>query len=394
VKTHYICDLQDGQGIATLFLVREKEIRTSSRSGKSWLELDLVDRTGRISAKMWDNFAVIAVTFERDDVVHVRGRVKLYNGQKELMLEQIIPAVERDYDLADFLAHTKYDVEKLYADLRAAIAAMKNPWLKRLLTSVADDPESAPKLKRAPAAMTMHHAFLGGLLEHIVSLIGLGRAVAEHYRELDADLLLAGIVLHDIGKIDELCYDRGIDYTTQGRLLGHITIGAAMVRERIRAIPNFPAQLAMLVEHLILSHHGSYEFGSPSLPQTREAVALHFLDDMDSKMGAIRATLDSAEGNADWTARNPSLRRSLLRTEKFFTGGDPAACAEPNVAYDASSSAGASPGGPEPSAQKPAFGTVARTAAVSGEQSETSPQTTFTGFAPRPAPDKKNNEPA
>jgi 3'-5' exoribonuclease len=394
VKTHYICDLQDGQGIATLFLVREKEIRTSSRSGKSWLELDLVDRTGRISAKMWDNFAVIAVTFERDDVVHVRGRVKLYNGQKELMLEQIIPAVERDYDLADFLAHTKYDVEKLYADLRAAIAAMKNPWLKRLLASVVDDPEIAPKLKRAPAAMTMHHAFIGGLLEHIVSLIGLGRAVAEHYRELDADLLLAGIVLHDIGKIDELCYGRGIDYTTQGRLLGHITIGAAMVRERIRAIPNFPAQLAILVEHLILSHHGSYEFGSPSLPQTREAVALHFLDDMDSKMGAIRATLDSAEGNADWTARNPSLRRSLLRTEKFYIGGDPAACADPNVAYDAASSAGASRGGPEASAEKPAPGTVARAAEVFGEQSETSPQTTFTGFAPRPAPDKKNNEPA
>lgn len=394
MKTHYICDLQDGQGIATLFLVREKEIRTSSRSGKSWLELDLVDRTGRISAKMWDNFAVIAVTFERDDVVHVRGRVKLYNGQKELMLEQIIPAVERDYDLADFLAHTKYEVEKLYADLRDAIAAMKDPWLKRLLTSIMDDPEIAQKLKRAPAAMTMHHAFIGGLLEHIVSLIGLGRAVAEHYRELDADLLLTGIVLHDIGKVDELCYGRGIDYTTQGRLLGHITIGAAMVRERIRAIPNFPAQLAMLVEHLILSHHGSYEFGSPSLPQTREAVTLHFLDDIDSKMGAIRATLDSAEGNADWTARNPSLRRSLLRTEKFYTGGDPTACADPNVAYDASSPAGASQGSLEPSAQTPASGTVARTAAVFGERSETSPQTTFTGFAPRPAPDKKNNESA
>ena len=394
MKTHYICDLQDGQGIATLFLVREKEIRTSSRSGKSWLELDLVDRTGRISAKMWDNFAVIAVTFERDDVVHVRGRVKLYNGQKELMLEQIIPAVERDYDLADFLAHTKYDVEKLYADLRAAMAAMRDPWLKRLLTSIVDDPEIAPKLMRAPAAMTMHHAFIGGLLEHIVGLVGLGRAVVEHYRELDADLLLTGIVLHDIGKIDELCYGRGIDYTTQGRLLGHISIGAAMVREKIRAIPNFPAQLAMLVEHLILSHHGSYEFGSPSLPQTREAVALHFLDDMDSKMGAIRATLDSAEGNAGWTARNPSLRRSLLRSDRFYTGGDPDTCADPNVAYDAPSPAGASQGGPEPSAQTPASGAVARTAAVSGERSETSPQTTFTGFAPRPAPDKKNNESA
>ncbi len=394
MKTHYICDLQDGQGVATLFLVREKEVRTSSRSGKSWLELDLVDRTGRISAKMWDNFAVIAVTFERDDVVYVRGRVKLYNGQKELMLEQIIPAVERDYDLADFLAHTKYDVEKLYADSRAAVAAMKNPWLQRLLTSVLDDPEISPKLKRAPAAMTMHHAFIGGLLEHIVSLIGLGRAVTNHYGELDADLLLTGIVLHDIGKIDELCYGRGIDYTTQGRLLGHITIGAALVREKIRAIPGFPAQLGMLVEHLILSHHGSYEFGSPSLPQTREAVALHFLDDMDSKMGAIRTTFDSAEGNADWTARNPALRRSLLRTEKFYTDADPKACSDPNVEYDAVRSEEASPGRPEQPAAKPAQDLAARNAAPSGDQAGRSPQSIFTGFSAPPAPDKKKDESA
>ncbi len=318
MKTHYISDLQDGQGVASLFLVREKEVRTSVRSGKSWLELDLADRTGRIAAKMWDNFEVIAVTFERDDVVHVRGRVKLYNGQKELTLEQIVPAVERDYDIADFLAHSRYDVEKLYADLRNAVAAMKNPWLKRLLESVVEDPAIVPKLKRAPAAMTMHHAFIGGLLEHIVSLIGLGRGVAAHYSELDADLLLAGIVLHDIGKIDELSYVRGIDYTTQGRLLGHITIGTGLVRDKIRAIPDFPAPLAVLVEHMILSHHGSYEFGSPSLPQIREAVALHFLDDMDSKMGAMRATLDAASSGEEWTTRNPSLRRALLRIDRFY----------------------------------------------------------------------------
>jgi 3'-5' exoribonuclease len=322
VKTHYISDLQDGQGVASLFLVREKEVRTSARSGKSWLELDLADRTGRISAKMWDNFEVIAVTFERDDVVHVRGRVKLYNGQKELTLEQIVPAIDRDYDIADFLAHSRFDIEKLYADLREAVAAMKNPWLKRLLESVVEDPAIVPKLKRAPAAMTMHHAFIGGLLEHIVSLIGLGRAVAAHYSELDADLLLGGIVLHDIGKIDELSYARGIDYTTQGRLLGHINIGAALVRDKVRAIPDFPAQLAMLVEHMILSHHGSYEFGSPSLPQIREAVALHFLDDMDSKMGAMRATLDAASSGEEWTSRNPSLRRALLRIDKFYEAAD------------------------------------------------------------------------
>ena len=361
MKTHYICDLQDGQGVASLFLVREKEIRTSSRSGKSWLELDLVDRTGRISAKMWDNFAVIAVTFERDDVVQVRGRVKLFNGQKELTLEQIIPAVERDYDLSDFLAHTKYNVETLYAGLRSAVAGMKNPWLKRLLVSVVDDPVIAPKLKSAPAAMTMHHAFIGGLLEHIVSLVGLGRTIAEHYPELDADLLLTGIVLHDIGKIDELCYGRGIDYTTQGRLLGHISIGAAMVREKIRAIPDFPAPLAMLVEHMILSHHGSYEFGSPSLPQTREAVALHFLDDMDSKMGAIRATLESPEGNDDWTARNPSLRRSLLRADRFYPSGEKS-------------------------------GAASQASATGGHHGATSPQTSFGGFVSPAASDKKDKE--
>lgn len=320
MKTHYVADLQDGQAISTLFLVREKEIRTSARTGSSWLQLELADRTGTISAKMWDNFAAIERTFERDDVVQVRARVKLYNGQKELTLEQVIPAAERDYDLGDFLPHTKYDVEKLYAELRAAIAAMNNPALQRLLLSIVEDPAIAPKLKRAPAAMTMHHAFVGGLLEHIVGLIRLGNAVAAHYPELDANLLLAGIVLHDIGKIDELSYARGISYSTEGRLLGHIMIGAQLVREKIRAIPDFPAPLAVLLEHLILSHHGTHEFGSPTLPQTREAVALHFLDDMDSKMAAMRATLESPAGSGEWTDRNPSLRRALLRADKFQAG--------------------------------------------------------------------------
>ncbi len=202
MKSPCVSDLADGQMVASLFLVREKEVRTSARSGKSWLELSLGDRTGSIPAKMWDNFEAIAKTFERDDVIRIRGRVKLYNGQKELTLEQIIPASERDYELGDFLAHTKCDVEKLYADLHAAIAGMKNPWLQKLLVSVVDDPEIASRLKRAPAAMTMHHAYLGGLLEHIVSLMGLAAAVAAHYPELDPDLLLAGVVLHDIGKID------------------------------------------------------------------------------------------------------------------------------------------------------------------------------------------------
>ncbi len=324
MKSHFVSDLSDGQIVSSHFLVREKEMRTSARTGSSWLHLELADRTGAISGKMWDNFSALASAFERGDVVHIRGRVKIYNGQKELTLEQIIPAAERDYDLADFLPHTKHDVEEMYARVRAAISAMKNPWLKQLLASVVEDPAIVPRLKRAPAAMTMHHAYLGGLLEHIVSLIGLASAVAAHYPELDADLLLAGVVLHDIGKIDELHYERDIGYTDEGRLLGHITMGAALVREKIEAIAGFPAPLAVLVEHLILSHHGSLEFGSPSLPQTREAIALHFLDDLDSKMAGMRATLELAPGAAEadvWTDRNPSLRRALLRVDQFLSEG-------------------------------------------------------------------------
>jgi len=328
MKSPCVSDLADGQMVASLFLVREKGIRTSARSGKSWLELSLGDRTGSISAKMWDNFEAIAKTFERDDVIRIRGRVKLYNGSKELTLEQIIPAAEREYELGDFLPHTKCDVEKLYADLRTAISGMKNPWLQKLVASVVDDPEIAPRIKRAPAAMTMHHAYLGGLLEHVVSLMGLAAAVSAHYPELDPDLLLTGVVLHDIGKIDELRYARGIDYSDAGRLLGHITIGAGMAREKVKAIPGFPAPLAVLVQHLILSHHGSYEFGSPSLPQIPEAVALNFIDDIDSKMAGMRKTLEQAPGSAAaelWTERNPSLRRSLLRRDKFLAESAPKA---------------------------------------------------------------------
>ena len=320
MKSQFVSGLQDGQAVAACFLVREKEVRTSPRTGTSWLHLELADRTGSIPAKMWDNYSQSAARFGMDDVIQVRGRVKLYNGQKELTIEQITPVAERDYDITDFLRSTKQDVEQLYSRLRAAVAGMKNPWLKRLLSSVIEDPSIAPQLKRAPAAMTMHHAYLGGLLEHIVSLINLAQPVLEHYPELDGDLLLAGLVLHDIGKIDELRYARGIEYTTEGRLLGHIMIGAAIVKEKIKAIPDFPEPLAVLVEHLILSHHGSMEFGSPALPQTREAVALHYLDDFDSKMAAMRATLESPSGDGEWTDRNPSLRRALLRSEQFLAG--------------------------------------------------------------------------
>jgi 3'-5' exoribonuclease len=198
--------------------------------------------------------------------------------------------------------------------------------------------------------MTMHHAYLGGLLEHVVSLMGLAADVAKHYPELDSDLLLTGVVLHDIGKIHELRYTRGIDYSDSGRLLGHITIGAGMVRDKCKSIAGLPAPLAVLVEHMILSHHGTYEFGSPSLPQIPEAVALNFIDDIDSKMAAMRKSLEQPSGSASadlWTERNPALRRSLLRADKFLGG-------EPSETKNSESAAGkaAAAGAPKEPAQK------------------------------------------
>lgn len=319
MKSVFVATLPLDQAISCLLLVREKEVRTSARTGRSWLQLELADRTGSISAKMWENFAEIAATFDRDDIVKVRGRVKVYNEEKELTLDEILPAQEIEYDLADFLPHTKENVEGLYARLREFVAETSNPWLKGLLEAILEDPGVAPRLKRAPAAMTMHHAYLGGLLEHIVSVCGLVRVVAAHYPEVDADLLLAGAILHDIGKIDELSYERSFGYTTEGRLLGHMVIALALLRKKTEAIPDFPRRLATLLEHLIVSHHGSYEFGSPRLPMFREAVLLHYLDDLDSKMGAMRPTLDLASGEGEWCDRNPSLRRALLRTEKYLS---------------------------------------------------------------------------
>lgn len=319
MKTLFIADLKDGQAVVATFLVRSKEIRTSPRTSRSWLQLELGDRTGTISGKMWDGFEPLAAQFDRDDVVKVRARAKLYNEQLELTVEHVSPVGESDYELADFLPHTKQDVEKLYARLNEAVHAAENPWVRTLLVSVVEDASIAPKLKRAPAAMTMHHAYIGGLLEHVVSLLDLMRLVASHYPELNRDLLLAGIVLHDIGKIEELSCARGFGYTTEGQLLGHIALGQAIVRRKIESIAEFPRPLATVIEHLILSHHGSLEFGSPKLPLTREAVALHFLDDLDSKMAAIETTMASDAGVGDWTERNPALRRNLLRTSQYLS---------------------------------------------------------------------------
>jgi 3'-5' exoribonuclease len=319
MKSAYVADLVPDVSITSFFLVCEKELR-ATREGKSFLRLELGDRSGTIEARLWENADQATATFSRDDIVKVQARVELYRGKTQLAVDRIRRADPGDVDLSDYFPHTAEDVDKLYARLLEHAASLNNQWFRRLIATIIEDPETVPRLKRAPAAKMMHHAFLGGLLEHVISLCDLCRVVAGHYRELDADLLLTGAILHDIGKLDELSCERSIQYTPEGQLLGHIVLELEQVGKRMDAIEGFPPDLKILIKHLLISHHGEYEFGSPKLPMFREALVLHYLDDLDSKMGAARAVLNVESSEDIWTAFSPALGRRLLRVDLFRKG--------------------------------------------------------------------------
>jgi 3'-5' exoribonuclease len=346
MKQSFIANLQDGQNITSHFLVCEKEIR-ATREGKSYLRLELGDATGRVEARMWEGFD--RSPFERDDFVKVQARVENYRNKLQLAIEKIRRVEESEVDAADFFPHTKENVDQMYAKLLEFAASVGNPWLRQLLDSVVQDTEIVSRLKRAPAAKTMHHAFFGGLLEHVISLCGLCRVVLTHYPEADYDLLLTGAILHDIGKLEELTYERSIGYSDEGQLLGHILIEYESVAKKIDSMEGFPPALKTLVQHMLVAHHGRYEFGSPKLPMFREALMLHYLDDLDSKMGAVRLALESDKGEGNWTAYSGALERRILRTDKFLSSitAETSEAAAKSATANASADGGKLPGGKE-----------------------------------------------
>jgi 3'-5' exoribonuclease len=317
MKTSFVTDLGSEQNITSFFLVHEKEIR-NTREGKAYLRLELGDRSGTIEARMWDQFDGVVKDINRDDFVKVQACVEIYRNKPQLSLQNLRLAKPEEIDLADFLAHTKEDVGKLYAQLLEYAGSITNPWLKKLTTGILSDPKIATRFKRAPAAKVMHHAYLGGLLEHVISLCGLAKQIAAHYPELDVDLLLTAAILHDVGKLDELCYERAINYTVEGQLLGHIMMEFETVSKSMDAIEGFPPNLKTVVQHLLVSHHGQYEFGSPKLPMIREALAFHYMDDLDSKLAAARAALALDSGEPEWSAYSGALGRKFLRLDEFL----------------------------------------------------------------------------
>ena len=320
MKEFYICDCArlENQTITSLFVVAAKQVR-SKKNGEFYLSITLADRSGQLQANMWDNVTEAIDAFEQDDFVKVKGMIHRYNGRWQLTIHKVRKLGEAEIDYSDYLPKTTKDIEQLWRKLGDFVDSFENVWLKSLLKEFMGDEAIATAYKNAPAAKTLHHAFVGGLLDHVVSLFTACDLVSRNYPQVNRDLLLTGAFLHDIGKLHELTYQRSIAYTTEGQLLGHMIIELEMLHNKLARLPGFPAELKILIEHMIISHHGHYEFGSTKLPMFPEALMLHYLDDMDSKLESMRAQFErEAELDTPWTSYNPSLERSLLNTRKFL----------------------------------------------------------------------------
>ena len=331
MKDFYICDCmrQENKVITSTFVVVAKQIKPK-KTGEPYLALTLGDRSGQLEAKMWDNVEEVLEAFEQDDFLKIKGLINKYKQRFQLTIHKLRKLGETEIDFSDYLPKTTKDIDELWQTLTNFVAGIENPYLKALVQAFMADPEIASAYRNAPAAKTLHHAYIGGLLDHVVSLFRSCDLLCRNYPQVNRDLLLTGAFFHDIGKIHELTYNRSFTYSTKGQLLGHMMIELEMLQSKLAALPGFPDELKTMIEHMIISHHGEYEFGSPKLPMFPEAVMLHYLDDLDSKMEAMRAQFErDATLESAWTSYNPSLGRPLLNTEKFLAPKKSAPVEEP-----------------------------------------------------------------
>jgi 3'-5' exoribonuclease len=326
MKEFYICDCtrHENKIITSNFVVVSKQIKPK-KSGEPYLALTLGDRSGQLDAKMWDNVEEVLNAFEQDDFLKIKGLVNKYKNRFQLTIHKVRKLGETEIEFADYLPKTTKNIDDLWQTLTDFVASFQSPHLKSLVQAFMFDPEIAAAYRNAPAAKTLHHAYIGGLLDHVVSLFRSCDLISRNYSQVNRDLLLTGVFLHDIGKIHELAYNRSFSYTTRGQLLGHMIIELEMLQAKLALFPAFPIELKTLLEHLIISHHGEYEFGSPKLPMFPEALLLHYMDDLDSKMEAMRAQFErEADLESPWTSYNPSLGRPLLNSAKFLAPKPPA----------------------------------------------------------------------
>lgn len=329
MKDIYISDLagfEEGRPFDSFFLLLTRQTR-STKTNKPYLNLILCDKTGQLEGRVWDpSDPRIARDAEQGDIVKARGTVSRFDDRLQMKVEQLRKAAPGEAEKSDMLPATTYDVNALWRELNGFVESFTEPDLKRLLTTLLAEPAIAQAYREAPAARQLHHAFLGGLLEHVVSLLRLAERVTPNYPILNRDLLLTGVILHDIGKVYELAWDTGFEYTIEGTLLGHIQMGIELVEKTIDKLPGFPPRLRTLVVHMILSHHGKLEFGSPKLPMIPEALVLNFVDDLDAKMQAVQGEFEKStrEGKSlsELTGRVWALdNRQMLNTKAYLAEG-------------------------------------------------------------------------
>jgi 3'-5' exoribonuclease len=324
MKDFFVVDAAkfDGTAVTSFFAVASMSVREKKTGGGQYLALTLADKTGTLEARMWDDIASAVATCSEGAYVKAQGQVSKYQGKWQITLTKMRLAAASEVDASDFVPTTQFDIAEMWGELRGYVDGFANADLRRLVFAFLDDEQIGAAFCAAPAAKVLHHAWIGGLLEHVLMLVRVCRATAPFYPEVDADLLVTGAILHDIGKTRELSWGATFGYTLEGQMIGHISIAQGMLREKVAGLKDFPDRLRVLVEHMILSHHGRYEFGSPKLPMTPEAVLLSALDDVEAKMQAMRNEFgrDRAAGKsgAEMTEWVRSLERPILNSKAYL----------------------------------------------------------------------------
>ncbi len=324
MKDFYVKDAArfENEVITSFFSLSQVSMRERKGGPGQYLALMLTDKTGTLEARMWEEFEAAFKSCGEGCYVKVQGQISKYNGRFQITLTKMRNAAENEVEASDFVPVSEFAVEAMDAELRGIVADFKDEDLKRLVLSFLDDAEIGPAFREAPAAVRLHHAWIHGLLEHVLLLVRVLHATSAFYPEVNRDLLITGAILHDIGKVKELSWKRGFSYTLEGQMVGHISIAQGMLREKVRELPDFPEKLRVLVEHMILSHHGKFEFGSPKLPMTPEAMLLSAIDDLEAKFAAMRREFRAAE-DAGKTAEETtewvrSMERPLFDSERWL----------------------------------------------------------------------------
>ncbi|ADB19329.1 metal dependent phosphohydrolase [Pirellula staleyi DSM 6068] len=318
----YINQLAERETVDEVYLVADKQLR-ANRNGNLYLQLRMTDKTGSLTGMLWNVTEQLGQSVEVGHYLRVQGTTQLYNGGMQMIVTRIDPVDATKVDEADFQSVSTAEIDALASRLAEMLRGMTSAPLRDLAECFLVDENFMTKFTQAPAGIKNHHAYRGGLLAHVVSLMELCAVVAARYPEIDPDMLRIGVFLHDAGKINELTYERELGYSDEGQLIGHIVMAVSMVEEKVRDYQQltgetFPQEMLLRIKHMILSHHGEYEFGSPKLPMTLEAIALHYLDNLDAKIYAVGQLLrEDINSESPWTTYNAPLAR------KFYKGSKP-----------------------------------------------------------------------